>query len=135
MAESIYFSRQAMRGLNRLGDLFLPRNGDWPSFSEYGCAANVDDLLAYAPPDDIATLNSVLSVLSLMPDGFLRYLADQMENSPSIENPSGSLLRLLNLGLRGILFSLYYANKAGPGYQGMHPHDVMGYQLKRVEEA
>jgi hypothetical protein len=134
MVKSNYFSPNALRGLNRMGDLFLPRNGEWPSFSEYGCADNVDDLLAYAPPDDIATLNTVLGVLSYLPEGILRWIASLLENSPDNHGPLGDLLRLLNLGLRSIIYALYYANKAGPGYQGPQPHDVMGYQVVRVED-
>ena len=131
---SAYFSPRALRGLNRIGDVLIPHNGEFPSFSEYGAAAHVDEILAYAPAADVSTLNTVLAILGSMPDGFLRRLANWMENAHENDGPAGSTLRLLNLGLRGLLFSLYYSDKAGPQYRGPHPTELVGYSLKRVED-
>ena len=131
---SKYFSRRALKGLNRIGDILIPRNGDLPSFSEYGGAARVDDILAYAPAADVSTLNTVLGVFSVLPGGMLKWLAGLMESSPHNEGSLGSLLRQLNLGLRGLLFSIYYAGKAGPGYHGKHPMEIIGYVVNRVED-
>jgi hypothetical protein len=131
---SSYFSSHALRGLDRIGDILIPRNGDFPSFSEYGAAAHVDDILAYAPPSDVSTLNTVQGLMARMPVSFLKRLAGWMETAYLNEGPAGDILRLLNLGLRGLIFSLYYGDKAGPDYRGPHPSELTGYVINRVED-
>jgi hypothetical protein len=44
------------------------------------------------------------------------------------------VLRQLNLGLRGIIFSCYYSGNGGASFKGSNPLDVLGYQLNRVVE-
>ena len=38
--QSDYFKPAALKGLNRIGDVFIPRAGDLPSFSEFGAAGH-----------------------------------------------------------------------------------------------
>lgn len=132
---SNYFSPRALKGLNRIGDLLLPGEGDLPSFSEYGCIENVDDLVAYAPAEDIATLNTVLAVMAVAPTAVLRWLIETMAAvTPDQSGTMASLLRQLNFGLRGILFSLYYGEKPGSQYTGPDPLDVIGFRVNRVAD-
>ncbi|MCZ7666688.1 MAG: hypothetical protein M5U34_05380 [Chloroflexi bacterium] len=97
----------------------LPGDGELPSFSAYGCLENVDDLVAYAPAEDISLLNTVLAVLSFLPTGVLRWLVGQMSavkpDEPGLMAP---LYRQLNFGLRGIIFSLYYGRKRAASTPG-----------------
>jgi len=131
---SKYFNHSALQGLNRIGDLFIPGDAELPSFSASSSVDHVDDLLAYAPPDDVSLLNTVLGVVRLLPASTLGWLMRRMETSNVDEGALGGLLRQLNFGLRGIIFSLYYGGKAGAGNAGKTPLDVIGYDLRRVEE-
>ena len=131
--QSNYFSQRGLKGLNRIGDILLPGDGEMPSFSAYGGLENVDDLVAYAPPEDISLLNTVLAVLSFLPAGMLRWLVGKMSAvTPAETGVMAPLYRQLNIGLRGILFSLYYGEKAGSGYTGQDPLAVIGYEINRV---
>ena len=131
---SKYFNNSALQGLNRIGDLLIPPNADLPAFSESGAAQHVDDLLAYAPREDVSLLNTVLGVVKVLPLSSLSWLVRRMETSNQDEGALGSLFRQLNFGLRGIIFSLYYGGKAGAGAAGKTPLEVLGYDLRRVED-
>ncbi len=133
--KSKYFNARALAGLNRIGDVLLPNSDGLPSFSEYGAIEHVDDLVAYAPADDIATLGTVLAVLSWLPEGMLHWLAGKMSTAtPSSTGMMASLYRQLNMGLRGILFSLYYSGRPGAAFSGKDPLEVIGYEPNRVVE-
>ncbi len=132
--QSKYFNSSALQGLKRIGDLFIPGDAELPSFSASSSADHVDDLLAYAPPEDVSLLNTVLGVVRLLPNSTLNWLMRRMETSNRDEGALGGLLRQLNFGLRGIIFSLYYGGKAGVGKSGKTPLEVIGYDLNRVEE-
>ena len=130
---SKYFSTRALAGLNRIGDVLLPDSDGLPSFSAYGAIEHVDDLAAYAPADDIATLGTVLAVLSWLPQGVLHWLAGKMSTAtPDSTGMMAPLYRQLNMGLRGILFSLYYSGKPGSAFSGKDPLEVIGYEVNRI---
>ena len=131
---SKYFNPSAVQGLNRIGDQLIPNNGEFPAFSESGAAQHVDDLLSYAPQEDVSLLNMVLGVVRLLPTSTLSWLMRRMESSQQDESSLGGLFRQLNMGLRGIIFSLYYGGKAEAGESGKTPLEVIGYDLKRVED-
>lgn len=131
---SSYLSKSALKGLTRLGDLMIPRSGDLPSFSEYGGLEHVDDLLAYAPADDIQSLNSVLAILSYSPSFVLTWLVKKMETSHQAGNGAvATTFRQLDFGVKGIVLSCYYTEKAGSAYKGKTVMELIGCNLNRVE--
>jgi hypothetical protein len=130
--QSNYFKPAALKGLNRIGDIFIPGEGDLPSFSEFGGIEHVDDIVAYTPAEDVASLNMVFSIFSILPEDMLRWAADQMVAASYRDGLLDGLLRQLNIGLKGILFSCYYSGKSGSNYAGKNPQDTIGYAVNRV---
>lgn len=131
---SAYLSPKALKTLNRLGDILIPRNGDFPSFSEYGGLEHVDKMVAYAPQDDIADLNMVLTLLAFAPGFVLKVLVRAMTNAQESNGPLAGLLRQLNLAIRGIVFACYYAERPGGQFSGKDPVDVIGFSINRVRD-
>lgn len=130
---SKYFSPKAIQGLNRIGDILIPQSDEFPSFSTYGAAERVDDIVAYAQRGDVATLNTVLGVMAWLPNRFLLWIAANMAEAHTSNSFIAPLFRQLNTGLRGIIFTAYYAGKSGKDYQGPDPLDIIGYKLNRVD--
>lgn len=133
-APSAYFGWRALRTLERIGDLMLPGDGGLPSFSATGCLGYVDDLLAYMTPGDRASLRLLLQVLSVFPDGGLRAFLRLLGLSARLPAALGAPLRLIELGLKGLIMNLYYSNKTGPEYTGVRPFDVLGFDLTRIRD-
>lgn len=131
--KSDYFSLGALRTLNRLGDILMPAAAGMPAFSELGCIEHIDDVVAYAPRDDIKALNSLMGILSIMPNAVLRFLVHAMQNPDSWPGPIATNLRMLDVGIRGVLYGLYYSEgKQGADFKGQTPCDVMQFELRRV---
>lgn len=131
--KSAYFSNRALKAFNRMGDVLLPKNGQFPSFSEFGGIEHIDDLVQYAPKGDIKDLNLLMTILSFMPTFVLRWLVNKMQNAGNMgDGGIGTLFRMLNFGIRGLLFSCYYTEKTGSTYTGEKPIDLVGYDAKRV---
>ena len=130
---STHLNKSAIKGLTRIGDILIPGNDEFPSFSAYMCMDHIDDLLSYAPNDDIKDLGMVLSVLSIMPKTILNWLVKKMAYAHKNEGPSGTLLRQLNMGIRGIVFSLYYSEKPGINYKAKNPTEMIGFTLNKVQ--
>ncbi|HXH17580.1 MAG TPA: hypothetical protein VNJ07_00750 [Chitinophagales bacterium] len=127
-------SPRAKKSLVRIGDILLPKNEDFPAFSETGSIEYIDNLTACAPESDIHDLNRVLSMLSYMPDFVLKWLVSKMVNSHNSNGMLSSVFRQLDFGLRGLIFSCYYSGKTGSHFKGKNPLEVIGFEIKRVED-
>ncbi|MCG8306111.1 MAG: hypothetical protein MI975_01890 [Cytophagales bacterium] len=131
---SQYLSKSSIKGLNRIGDILIPGNNEFPSFSEYMCIDHIDDLLNYVPPGDIKDLGMVLGVLSYCPKSVLTWLVKVMSKAHKSRGAAAALLRQLNMGIRGIVFSLYYSEKPGIGYKAENPCERIGFTLNKVRD-
>src|SRR5210317_595955 len=104
---SKFLNKSAVKGLARIGDLLIPGDEEFPSFSAYMCLDHIDDLVGYAPEEDIKDLGMVLAIFAVLPTGVLRWLVKLMSKAHKNQGAAGTLLRQLNMGIRGIVFSLY----------------------------
>ncbi len=129
------FSNSALRALTRIGDIIAPKNGEFPAFSEVGCLEHVDDVASYAPSNDLKDLNLALSILSYMPDFFLKWLVKSMNNSHAKNGAFSDIFRMLDLGLKGIIFGTYYSGKIGKNFKGKSPMQVIDFSMNRIELA
>lgn len=129
-----FFSTRATKGLLKVGEIYCPKNGEFPSFKEAAGTTYLPGLVANVPADDFSSLSMVLAIFSFLPNGILKWIINACTNSQS--NPSDgilpSLLRQLNIGLRGLCYSIYYSEFTNPNYTGKKPLDVMEYKLNRV---
>jgi len=123
---SQFLSPRELSALKRIGDLMLPGDSDFPSFSQTGCIAFVDDLLRFMDPKDREDVKTLLKILSFLPSPLLRAFLKlcQTQWTPT--------LRMIELGLKGLVMSLYYSNKTAPQYTGRTPYDVIGFALRRL---
>lgn len=126
------FAPAHLKVLNRLGDILLPQHGEFPSFSQTGVVARIDEIAIYAPASDMADLKMLLGILALAPNALLRYLVRQMDN-PRKSGPTAFIYRSLNIGLKGLLYTLYFSEHVRDTYKGKAPLDVIGYSITRLE--
>jgi hypothetical protein len=131
---SRYWSRLSLIGLRRVGDVLAcgEASGDALSFSKLGCADHVDRLLEYMPEQDMRDLGLVFAIFAFFPKPFVRLLMFFFSFADRIPTwLGGGLLRLLWMGLRGVVFSLYYSGYIGKGVKKLSK--VAGVVDYRVE--
>ena len=94
----------------------IPKNGEFPAYSEVKGLDYIDDILSYAPESDVSDLNMVLSILGFMPTFILKLLLNKMAKSQENESNGAVavILRQLDLGIRGIVYATYYTEKTSP---------------------
>ena len=118
-----------LRALEAIGNILVPGEEDFPSFSRLGCVAHVDRLLDFMPDDDLRGLQGVLSAASFLPRFLAAGLLHWLEAGLWPPGPWASPLRVLRFGLRGIVLSLYYSGGSGPSYDEPGPLDVLSYRV------
>lgn len=120
----------ARAGLVRLGDVLVPGDGELPSFSKAGAAEHAERFLAALPPDDRAGLRLLLGLFGFLPRFVLRGLVALAGRHARFPELLAGPLRKLELGLKGIVMTLYYADL---GDARIHPQ--IGWDARVVETA
>lgn len=120
---------RALKCIERLGERMIPGGEGFPSFRESRCVERVNELAAGAPPQDIKALNLLLSILSFMPEFVLGWLCSAIANAERFPEFLATPFRLLNIALRGLIVTPYFANFLPEDYNGVNPHEVMGFSL------
>ena len=124
---SRYFTPAQLQVINRVGDMIAPGDGVLPRFSECGLVQHIDRMVAYLPPSEIASLRLLTKVLRFAPDFATRLLLRLTSLDQYFPGPIGASLRKLDIGLRGITFSLYYSFLDDPAGYGQRIKDGIGW--------
>ncbi len=81
-----FFSTRATKGLLKVGEIYCPKNGEFPSFTETAGTAYLNNLVSNVPEDDFNSLSLVLAIFSFLPNGILNWiinLATKSQDNPS----------------------------------------------------
>lgn len=125
---SRWLSALQLRSLERLGDLYLPGTATLPAFSATGCIDHVDVVLEGVDRDDIRGLAALLVLLRFTPVVVIRFLLGLLDRHHRFPPPLAGVLRLLNLGLKGPVMTLYYSGLGAHG-EPSGVHEGMGFAL------
>lgn len=125
---STLFSVNQLKGLEKLGDIMMPSNQSFPSFSESGCIASVDTAMGSAHPDDIRDFGYFLLFCRYAPPALIKLIIQLADNANRFPTWLAPLLRTLNIGIKGVVISLYYSGQQG-FRQGSTPLEAIDYSL------
>jgi hypothetical protein len=124
--KSEFLSQRELKALLKIGDIMIPENDPFPLFSRSGCISHVDVAVGNLDPGDLSDLKLFFKIMSIMPSFIIKIILRLMKSLPI------GLLRLGNLGIRGIVFTLYYSSKTTPDYKNKRIHQIIGYNVKKV---
>ena len=132
MKISKYFSQNQLLGLVKVGDVILPGTDVSPSFSAIGCIDHVDRMAAYLNPDDLNGLQMLLAIFRYAPKWAIRLLMTLCLKNERFPGFMGAALRTVDLGIKGLVMSLYYSNLPGDAYQGKKIFEIIGWDAKLI---
>lgn len=104
------FSELSLKGICKTGDLIIPGNGEFPSFSESGFLDHLGRMSHYMNEDDREGLKLLTTLLGLMPVFGVSWILKLSSLHSHFPGIIGSTLRQINIGLRGVVFTLYYSD-------------------------
>lgn len=121
-------SRAACRGIERVGDHWIPGGAGFPSFSESLTLTQIDRIADTLLPSDRKELELLCTLLSYFPGLLLSWFLDLCERSASwpSDGPVGGLLRQVRIGLKGIVLTLYYSDPC----QDQRVHQLIHWDAK-----
>ncbi len=103
----------------------------FPSFKGLRCVEHFDAIAIHMPPNDAKDLALLLTAFGLIPKIFLAAFLRILEIAPHLPDfLGGAFLRFLRLGLRGIVWSLYYSGWKGANVKTATPLEALGYHVQ-----
>ena len=115
---------QQRLGLNRLGDVMIPGGDGFPSFSESNAAEGADRMLPYMYSADRDPFKMLMTACAYLPKPAIAGLVALVSAHRKAPEPLAGIFRLANLGIKGVVHSLYYSNlNTSRG----NVHQQMGY--------
>lgn len=99
-----------LKGISKLGKILCPGTAQLPTFSATGALSQADRCFSFLTAEDQEGLGGLLQWLGILPAFVARFaiaLADSANRWPASVAPT---LRLLQIGLKGFVYSLYYAD-------------------------
>lgn len=97
------------RAWEKVGDVLVPGGQGLPAFSASGVSRHLEACLECSPPEDRRDLLVLVTLLAWLPAPLLRLLLSVNAALRSLPGAAGAPFRLLELGLRGVVFTVYYA--------------------------
>lgn len=118
------------RGLDKLGDAYLPGSDQLPSFSSLGCSEYLPKLLETMEPGDREAICRLLVLCDRLPASLIRVAVRLVACCcwlPGVLGGSG--LRLFHIGTKGVVMTLYYSGYRGTRSCIRAPLKVLDCQL------
>lgn len=97
-------------GLRRLGEAVVPTTGE-PSFREIVREAHAAQAIAALPQKDRQDLLALLAILRWAPVRAIAAGLTLVALLRRVPGPLGRIARLLDLGLRGLVYTLYFSEE------------------------
>jgi hypothetical protein len=116
-------------GLLRVGDVLIPGDRQFPSFSRSRCAVHADRMLAYMTEADLQSLQMLLGVFRYLPKLVLRGIMALTDRHRVFPDAIGAVLRMINIGVKGMVVTLYYSDVG----EGASIFQLIGWDAKIVE--
>ena len=115
-----------LHGLRKVGDIVIPGDGEFPSFSQSGVMAEVDRMLDYLHASDRDGLRLVFGAFRFLPGPVIRGIMALSERHRMLPGPLGAAARQINLGVKGVVMTLYYSDVG----TGRSIHELIGWDAK-----
>lgn len=97
--------------VEKIGNIYIPGDTDLPSFQSSQCIQHLEKLLEPMPQKDKEDLGMLLWVFAFLPRPFVYLFILFIEKISDFKPlPGLGIFRLIRLGLRGLIFSLYYGH-------------------------
>jgi acyl-CoA reductase-like NAD-dependent aldehyde dehydrogenase len=102
----------ALKGLKKAGDILLPGEGAFPAFSQTQLEGQLPRLMSEMYDDDRSGFILLMNIFGVLPSFMVRLLLWVASFG------HGSVFRQIHIGVRGVLFTLYYS---GIDHHGILP--------------
>lgn len=127
-----YLNSLQIYGLLKLGDVIIPGDEHLPKFSATTFYKDADRMMHYLPKEDLSGLKLLLTIFAFTPSIFIILILKLTELKNSVPKTIAIPLRMISVGLKGIIFTLYYSKLEDSKQYGRKIMETLDYNTKIV---
>jgi|GEM_PF-4216647 len=102
-------NKKAFQGLVKIGEIIIPGQAGFLSYSESNKAQHVDRMIKHLNEDDKKGIILLLSLLGFIPSFFLKIFIKLIFNYKKYPKIISPLINMIMLGLKGLVMTTYYS--------------------------
>lgn len=131
---------RVFEGLCKTGDVLIPGDQEFPRFSQTNFITQIDRMMNYMTDEDREGFLMLMKVMRLLPKSAIKLLFWLCDHQAVMPSFLGAVFRMIDLGVKGVIFTLYYSNiddAKGDGskiFKNMHYHATINTQIKEHDE-
>ncbi|RLA63556.1 MAG: hypothetical protein DRQ88_01690 [Epsilonproteobacteria bacterium] len=125
---STYLNQRELKGFLKLADVMIPGEGDLPSFSSTNFVNFIDLVLEEVNDTDLGDLKFLFGLLAIMPNFLIHWSMLFVENFQIGPDFLKGNLAKIEIGLKGIIYSLYYSRLPDHNADGDKIFKVLGWE-------
>lgn len=99
----------SLKGLLKAGDLLIPGDDQFPKFSKANVIQHLPRIMDEMYEDDREGFKALTMVLGILPVFLVRLIMYCAAQDNKFPGPLGAIMRQIHVGVRGVLFTLYYS--------------------------
>ncbi|MDH5581563.1 MAG: aldehyde dehydrogenase family protein, partial [Bdellovibrionales bacterium] len=127
---SRFLNEKELKGFLKTADILLPGEGELPRFGQTDFSRYIDDILEEATATDVQDLKMLFGIFYWIPSFFIRIILVVSEKSDFGPRFWQLNMRLINIGLKGIIYSLYYSRLPDADKNGERIFNMIGWETK-----
>lgn len=133
---SKYLNQLQTKGVLKVGDAVIPGDGQFPKFSDTQFIRQIDRMLDYIPADDRDGLGLLLAMFGILPEFVVLIIMQLSEKASKIPGMLGAPFRMIIIGVKGMVLTLYYSKLEDSNNYGEKIHQLINWEtgIKMEEE-
>jgi acyl-CoA reductase-like NAD-dependent aldehyde dehydrogenase len=104
------FSTMSLKGIQKAGDVLIPGSEDLPKFSDVKLMQDLHRMTDYMNADDREGLKLLMAIFAITPAFLIHLILQVVSKHESFPDFIGAVFRQINMGVRGVVFTLYYSD-------------------------
>ena len=125
---SKYLNQRELKGFLKLADVLVPGDNELPKFSSTNFINFIDLVMEEVNDADLADLRLLFGLLAFMPSFLISFFIILVENLQFGPDFLKGNMAKIELGLKGIIYSLYYSRLPGPNSDGDKIFKTLGWE-------
>jgi acyl-CoA reductase-like NAD-dependent aldehyde dehydrogenase len=110
LPQKTMISKNQLKGLNRLAQVVLPQDSNYPGFQSIHPEKHLNGMVDYMYPDDRGAILIILGIFAYTPKFVIKLIMQFVEAGAKWPSYSGALFRMLQTALKGLIFTLFYSD-------------------------
>lgn len=129
---SKYLNQRQLVGVLKVGDILIPGEKEFPKFSHTGFINQIDRIMDHMSKEDLKGFSLLMTLFGHLPKAIIYFIMKVVTKGIRIPGILGAPIRLMNIGVKGVICTLYYSKLESEKKYGEKIYQLINWDAKIV---